>query len=851
MDREAATAARSIGIPMPDAARDDPVCFHCGLPIPPGSAFATRIDGVSQPMCCRGCQAVAQAIVDHGLESYYRHRTALPGRGNEALPAFLEELRLYDDPAVQRSFVREAGPHVQEAALILEGITCAACVWLNEQHLARLPGVVAANVNYTTRRAYVRWDDRRIKLSDILKAVADIGYSAHPFDTVRFDEVQRRERRSALWRLFVAGFGMMQVMMYAYPAYVAEGDMTADIENLMRWAGLMLTVPVVLYSAAPFFTGAWRDLRARRVGMDVPVALGIAVAFAASAFTTVTGNGEVYFDSITMFVFLLLGGRFLEMGARARASRSAEELLKLIPAFADRVPDYPRSRAPERVPVSLLTPGDFVLVKPGESIPVDGRVAEGETEVNDALLTGESRPLVKKLGDPLIGGAVNVTSPVMMRVERVGQDTVVAGINRLLDRAASEKPALAQLADRVAQGFVAALLLVAAGTAVGWAMVDPARTLWVTVSVLVVSCPCALSLATPAALTAATGALTRLGVVVTRGQALETLSRATHVVFDKTGTLTLGHLQVVGVEILGTMSPSEVLGVACALEKGSEHPIAAALIRAAGRENGREIWASEVRNVPGAGVQGRVDGRAFRLGTLGFVAELSGLLPAGDPDGGTTLVGLGDNQGWLALFALNDSVRPGARTLVEALDRSGRRVILLSGDRESAARQLAAQVGILEVVAGATPAAKLEYIRALEQQGAVVAMVGDGVNDAPVLAGAAVSIAMGSGTQVAQGTSDIILLSNCLDHLHCAFETAGQTLRIIRQNLAWAVAYNCIALPLAIAGHVTPWMAGLGMSVSSLLVVLNALRLAGPTREQGANRSAAEIAPTDLAPRTS
>ncbi len=833
MEISAASAAKSLVGGMVDSVRGDAACYHCGLPVPDGSLYAVRIDGVSRPMCCRGCEAVAKAIVAHGLDGYYRHRTALPLRGQEAVPTFLDELRLYDNPAVQQSFVREAGPHVREAALILEGITCAACVWLNEQHLGQLPGVVSVAINYTTRRAYVRWDDRRLNLSDILKAVADIGYTAHPFDTARFDEVDRRERKTALWRLFVAGFGMMQVMMYAYPAYVADGDMSPDIEGLMRWASLILTTPVVFYSAAPFFAAAWRDLKRHRVGMDVPVALGVAVAFIASVAATLLGSGEV------------------EMNARARAARAAEELLKLIPAFAERLTDFPNTRATERIAVSMLIPGDCVLVKPGESIPADGQIAEGATEVDDSLLTGESRPLLKGLGDRLTGGAVNITSPVVMRVRRVGQDTVVAGILRLLDRAASDKPALAQLADRVAQGFVAALLLVAAGTAVAWAVIDPARALWVTVSVLVVSCPCALSLATPAALTAATGALTRLGVVVTRGHALETLARATHVIFDKTGTLTRGRLELAGVETLGALSRSDVLRLAAALERGSEHPIAAALSRAAEGEAAEDASASEVVNLPGAGVQGTVEGRTLRLGTPGFVAELAGPLPGSVPDNGATLVGLGDQQGWLALIWLDDSVRPGARALVESLVRSGRKVALLSGDRAAAARQVAASVGITEVVAEVTPAQKLEYVKSLQARGAVVAMVGDGVNDAPVLAGAAVSIAMGGGTPIAQGTSDMILISNRLEHLGVAFDTAGKTMRIIRENFIWAAGYNLVALPLAIAGYVTPWMAGIGMSASSLLVVLNALRLAGRDRDLAHAGGPAMLKPKGLAPRMS
>ncbi|MET1082700.1 MAG: heavy metal translocating P-type ATPase [Burkholderiales bacterium] len=833
------------------AVPEEAPCFHCGLAVPRGTTYCARVDGISRRMCCRGCQAVAEAIVAHGLESYYHHRTALAPRGQEAAPAFLEQLHVYDNPDVQRSFVRVAGPHVREAALILEGITCAACVWLNEQHLSQIAGVFSVDINYSTRRAYVRWDDRKLELSAILRAVSDIGYTAHPFDTARFDEVQRRERKTALWRLFVAGFGMMQVMMYAYPTYIADGDMSADIESLMRWASLLLTAPVVLYSAAPFFSGAWRDLRMLRVGMDVPVALGVAVAFIASAWATLRGSGEVYYDSITMFVFLLLGGRFLEMNARAKASRAAEELLKLMPAFAERMPGFPPVRATERVAVSMLGRGDYVMVKPGESIPADGRIVEGETEVDEALLSGESRPLFKRTGDRLTGGAVNVTSPVVLRVENIGQETVLAGILRLLDRATVDKPALAQVADRVAHWFVGALLVVAALTCLVWLHLDPSRALWVTVSVLVVSCPCALSLATPTALTAATGALARLGVVVTRGHALETLSRATHVVFDKTGTLTLGRMELLAVETIGVISRGDALRAACALERGSEHPIAKAILAAAAVADGEALSTSGVRNVPGSGVEGMVAGRLLRLGTSAFVAQLAGPMPARKPDDECTLVGLGDEHGWLALFSLRDRMRPGGRALVAALTASGRQVVLLSGDRASVAAQLAANVGIGEIVANATPAEKLAYVKALQDKGAVVAMIGDGVNDAPVLAGAAVSIAMGGGTQVAQETSDLILISDRLEHLATAFDAAAKTLTIIRQNLVWSVAYNVVALPLAVTGNVTPWMAGIGMAASSLVVVANALRLAGQDGTGRIESPAGGFHPARLTPRAS
>ena len=800
-------------------------CFHCGQSVPAAAHFPVTYTGRMRPTCCRGCQAVANAILENGFADYYRHRTALPQNPEAALPEFLSQVSLYDTPDIQRAFVRVEAGNEREAVLLLEGIRCAACVWLNEQYLASLPGVLSVDINYTTRRARVRWDDARIHLSAILRAVAAIGYTAHPFDAARQEEVQQRERKIALRRLAIAGLSMMQVMMYAIPAYLADaGSMSVDIRSLMRWASLLLTLPVVLYSSAPFFLGAWRDLAVKRVGMDVPVALGILVAFGASVYATLAMRGEVYFDSIAMFVFLLLTGRYLEMGARERAAQAVDRLTKLIPAMAQRFTDFARHRTTEEVAVAQLAAGDYVLIRPGAAIPADGEVVEGVSEADESLLTGESRTLPKRVGETLIGGAINVSSPLVMRVTQVGQSTVLAGMLRLLDRAQSEKPRVAQLADRAARVFVAAILLIAGLAALAWYAIDPSKALFIAVSVLVVTCPCALSLATPAALTAATGALTRKGLLVTRGHALETLARVTDVVFDKTGTLTLGRAALRQTQVLGERSAEYCLQLACALEQSSEHPLAHAL-RAT--MSASPLLAQEIRNTPGSGIEGVVDGMRVRIGAPAFVAELSGPLLVDLPHSVHTMIGLGDEQGWLAWFEIGDSLRPDAARLVSALQARGLQVHLLSGDSASAVQAVAQQLGIAQVRAAAKPEEKLAYVQALQAQGAVVAMVGDGVNDAPVLAQAQVSIAMGSGTAVAQAAADVVMLPGSLLRIDDALTLAAATRRIVRQNLLWALAYNLIVIPPALMGYVTPWMAGLGMSLSSLVVVTNALRLAG------------------------
>lgn len=796
-------------------------CFHCSLPVPTGTHYQVEYEGEQRPLCCAGCQAVAQAIVDNGLTDFYRYRTESPKTPQALVPDALREMELYDRPELQDSFVERDDEQLREASLILEGIVCAACVWLNEQHVNALPGVQGFHVNFSTHRARVKWDDSQIHLSDILRAISEIGYIAHPFDPGRQEKLQKQERRTFLRRIAVAALGTVQVMMLAVALYAGEYDgMDTGLRDFLRWISLLLTTPVVLYSAQPFFKGAWRDLRRRQLGMDVPVALAIGGAFVASAWSTLNGLHEVYFDSVCMFTLFLLSGRFLEMGARHRAGQAAEELVRLLPATATRLTE----QGEERVPVADLAPGDRVLIKPGETVPADGLVLAGTSAVDESLLTGESLPQLKREGGELVGGAVNVESPLQMRVEKVGGDTVLASITRLLDRAQTEKPKVAQIADRVAAWFVAAILVLASGVAWYWWQQDPAQAFRITLSVLVVTCPCALSLATPAAVTAATGALTRLGVLTTRGHALETLAKTTHVIFDKTGTLTEGRLQLEAVIALGERDEQDCHRLAAAVEQGSEHPVAQAL--RAGL-TGLPSAAQSI-STPGEGIEAHIAGRRFRVGTLEYVAALSGARPelaAELAARGNTQVLLGDEQGLLALLVLTDHPRPGARATIDGLRALGLEVELLSGDQERPVRELAESLGIARARWRCKPQDKLTHLQALQAKGATVAMIGDGINDAPVLAGAPVSLAMGSGTQLAHATADMVLLSEQLPHLVEAVTRSRRTLWVIRQNLAWALVYNLIALPLAMAGWVAPWMAAIGMSSSSLLVVLNALRL--------------------------
>ena len=792
---------------MRDGAEALPGCFHCGLPLSGKGLWTARIAGSERAMCCPGCASAAQAIVDTGCGDYYAERLGYGARVEEtALP----ELDLFD----------EAG-NTGEGGFTVEGIRCAACVWLIERRVGAVPGVLEATLNVSTARLRVRWDPARCRVSTILRSLRAIGYTAYPFDARRHGEQLARERRTLFRQLFVAGLAMMQVMMYAVPVYMdTDGTMDADMRSLMGWASFLLTLPAVLYSARPFFAGAWRDLRRGLPGMDVPVALGIGAAFAASTVALVRGQGALWFDSVTMFIFLLLGSRYLEHDARRRAAGALAALQDALPASAQRLPGYPHDRVTELVATARLRPGDVVLVAPGQAVPADGVLLDGETEFDLSLLSGESAARRLGTGDAVPGGAVNVAQAVVLRVSAAAGDSTLAHLVRLVEQAGQGKPAVALWADRVAAWSVAALLVLTVLVYAGWSWIDPARALPAAIAVLVVTCPCALSLATPTALAAATNSLLRRGVLAVGPHTLETLARATHVVFDKTGTLTVGRPRLQAARALGALDGAPALRIAAGLAGGDAHPLAAA-IRAAAPEAAQAL---DPRYEPGKGIEGSVGGVRYRLGSAVFVAALSGAVPAGAAPAGSA-VWLGHAGGWLARFDLADTLRPEAAEVVQRFGEDGKDVVLLSGDASPAVAAVAAQLGIGTALGGQLPEDKLAFVRRLQAQGAVVAMVGDGVNDAAVLRGADVSFAMGSGAALAQLHADGVLLGDSLLPLLDAAGTARRTLRIIRQNLAWASVYNLVAIPAAAAGLLNPWLSSVGMAASSVIVVLNALRL--------------------------
>jgi Cu2+-exporting ATPase len=754
-----------------------------------------------------------------------------------------------------RHAAQTAAVNPNESMLVVDGMYCAACAPTIEAALRGVPGVIEAEVDGATHRARVRWAQGRAQaagpgaaagasLAELVRTIQALGYGARPAQATRASDASRAEARLALWRLFVAGFSMMQVMMVATPAYfAAPGEIAPGIEALLRWASWLLTIPVLLFCARPWFAGAWRDLRMRRIGMDVPVALGIAVTFVASSGATFAPGGvfgsEVYFDSLTMFVFFLLAGRWLELRAR-RATLGA--LDALTQRTADAVERLRDDGTPERMQASELRVGDRVRVRAGQAFPADGRLeatadggvaaeaASGDacaTQVDEALLTGESRPLPRYAGDAVLAGSVNLTSPVIVRIERVGDDTRYAQIVALIERAAFERPALARAADRVAQPFLWAVLLLAAGAAAAWSLIDPSRSVWVAVSVLIVTCPCALSLATPSALLAATGALARRGVLVQRLAALENLALADVFAFDKTGTLTEDRLALADWSCFDTRCDDAGRREAAALAGASLHPAARALAQAWSHVQPAPL--QRITERAGQGVLGfDAQGRCWRLGSAAFAG-------AGDRPGDHATDhanGSVHTTSWLscdgtpvARFAFVEALRADALHTIAALHAGGARTLLISGDRSDAARRVGAALQVGAVHAGASPEHKLALVTQQQAQGHRVAMVGDGINDAPVLARADVSVAMGQGTALARTHADITLQSGRLADLLAARDLARRMLRVVRQNLAWAALYNAACVPLALAGWLPPWAAGLGMAASSLAVVLNAQRL--------------------------
>lgn len=776
-------------------------CHHCGEALAQASTVVIADHGY----CCNGCAAAASWIHQAALDDYYRLRSVPAGRVDADADAV--DFAGWDRESVLIEHSRTV-PGGREITVLTDAMRCAACAWLIDRALRRLPGVIDAGANAVTGRIVVAWDPQRVTLSTLMSRLCALGYRPWLATGEAREQAQRQERRRWLMRLGVAGLGAMQAMMFAEALYLdTSGQMPLATRDFFRWIAFLVSTPVVFYSGWPFLEGMWRELRGHRLGMDTLIASSTLLAYFASLVETLRGGAHVWYDAAVMFVLLLLVARMLEQRARRLASAQVDALARARPALATRERSDGRC---EQVALGELVVGDVVRVAAGECVPADGNVLDHASAFDEALLSGESAPVLRQPGDAALAGSLCRDRSARLRVTRVGNDTRLSQLTRLVEQAQRERPALARVAERVAGAFVLVLLPCALAVYAWWRVHDPSRALEVTLALLVVSCPCALSLAIPTALTAAHGALARLGVLQLRGDALGTLARVDRIVFDKTGTLSNGRPQLDTVEIFDGGDPDDALAIAAALERESGHPLAQAFADIVSSHQ-----AAQVRSVPGQGIEGRIGQRLWHLGRAEFAA--------GRDDDGALWLGSGDLA--VARFTVREAVREDARAAIAALHAQGLDIELCSGDAHAPVRRFAAQVGIASVQSRQTPEQKLAHVRERQARGEVVAMVGDGLNDAPVLAGADVSLAMAEGAALAQRAADFVVTSPSLLRIPEAIDLARRTQAIVRQNLAWALGYNVLALPLAATGHVTPWIAALGMAASSLLVTLNALRL--------------------------
>ncbi|WP_198329749.1 heavy metal translocating P-type ATPase [Psychrobacter cibarius] len=891
-------------------------CFHCGDPVPQ-PPFHAKILGKLREMCCMGCQLASQSIVEAGLEQYYLDRSEI--NRTASLPTQLTRLEAYDHDEIKSQFVY-AQDGLSVAELSVNNLRCAACTWLIESRLDELEGISKCQVNLTNQRMRVIWNEDKLPISRILATINEIGYEAKPYRQDTHEAMLARHNNQMLIRLGIAALGSMQAMMYAVAIYFGEySDMLIFQRDFLRWVSLFVSTPVFFYAGIPFFTSAWSAIRARQVNMDVPVSIALIVTFFASLYATITGQGETYYDSVSMFIFFLLAGRYIEHNARLKAATMANDLVVVEPVLVQKIAedkeaaalilqqlkknelektavnedvsnqvsnldtreastsanptpnfmqsmdanvhqltskiaqDWQRTRtqksaisttadeAKEKKMVTAhsLQVGDIILVEAGSEIISDGILLSQIATVSQSLLTGEGDLIIKSQGDYIVGGAQNDSQPFEMLVTALPADSQIGLIDRLMNRAMSEKPKLAQQADKLARWFVARILVLSVLVFIGWYIVDPSQAIWATVAVLVATCPCALSLATPIALTVATNRLASYGFLTTRGHTLQTLAEITHVAFDKTGTLTYGKPNLLNIELLkdndiATATDEQkdtLLAIAAALEVGSRHPIAYALLTAAYQLHLPSTQA--LQHYPAGGVEAMIDGVLYRIGHVDFALNdadndmVIDLLSQRASSAVVLSCQQNDSFTWqaLACFYFNDKVRDSAKAMLDTLKELGIETVMLTGDPSPQALVLAESLGMHSAYNGLSPTDKVTHIQKLQAQGGVVLMVGDGINDAPVLAAADVSTSIAGAADLAQVSSDSIILNGQIDAITAAKRISDKTERIIKQNFRWALIYNGSVLIPAALGYVPPWLAAIGMSLSSLFVVLNALRL--------------------------
>ncbi|MBL8512810.1 MAG: heavy metal translocating P-type ATPase [Betaproteobacteria bacterium] len=803
-------------------------CFHCALPVPKGASWSVLFDGQSRALCCAGCEAVARTILDNGLQDYYRKRTAQAGiaAGAGQVDATLREAlaRAARIDAVAPAPPRASGQQAH-LRLALEGITCAACAWLAERTLSRVTGVTQASVHYVTHIATIEFDPVMTSPGALAGAIARVGLTATPVAANGAEDRRARRRRDA-WELGVAVFSMMQAMMFTVPFYFSEpGSIEPDVMALMNVAAMLVTIPAIVFSARRFFAGAWRDVSHGRIGMDVPVAVAIAATFATSVAAAFAGSGATYFDSIGMFVSLLLAARWFESGLRDRALDTLERARANHPAHARRAM---ANGAVETIAAPNIAPDDVLLLEPGDVLATDGVTLDSPSEWNEAVLTGESRPVVRAPGVAVPAGAVLVGAAVRVRATRRASESTLARIAQWTEAALAGRANLSRSLDRLAAWIAPASLFLALSGAMAWWWIEPSRAFDVAVAVLAITCPCALALAAPSVLAGAHFAAAKNGWLIADVAALESARRVTHVVFDKTGTLTGGRPTISRVQILGSLSENECIAIACALEQGSAHPVASALFERATESAMRLPNAIGVTVHAGLGVSGCVDGQCYRLGTRNFAEGCDALADNG-------ALWLAGPAGPLACIDLEDALRATAKAAVSQLAALGVESRIASGDAACNVEPLAQQLGLEpdRVRARLKPDQKAAWVRELQADGATVALVGDGINDAPAMAAADVAIAMSGGADLARNTAGAVMRSPLLTAVPQLITLSRKLHDLTRQNLAWALLYNAFAIPAALAGWVTPAHAAIGMAASSLLVIANAARVARTPRPRG------------------
>ena len=791
------------------------LCFHCGESIPKGIDLTVTIDNTLQPMCCIGCESVATAIVDNNLTEYYRFRTEPAQKGEQLVPQQLKRNQLLDDESLQEEFTYKTDEY-KETILTIDGMSCAACAWLIEMQLSKAQGLIAITVNATTQRATIKWQDDKLKLSEILKLIDKIGYRALPFKASHVEESNKIQSKSFIKRIGISGILMMQVLMIA--AGLSFGTFSGMAEyNLiyLRWASLLLTIPIVTYGAFPFYKGAINTLKIKRLSMDVPVSIAITLAFTASAWATISQQGEVYFESVAMFTFLLLIGKFLEFRARMQASHVSANLLKLMPMTATKLTNDENQQKEELIAAKHLKKFDIVIIKPGETVPADGVIISGESQLNESMLSGEQTPVDKQRGDFVLAGTINGDGNITVEVKKENQFSFLNQIIRLSESSQAHKPKLAKLSDKIAQYFVAAILITAVATAIYWQNHLPEQAFWITLSVLVATCPCALSLATPTALTCATVTLNKKGIMIKSAHVMETLPNVDCFAFDKTGTLTTGEFTLKSINVLNkSYTEDQILALASSLESHSEHPIAKAFTQY--RDFSLNVSDSKV--TPSSGISGVYQHNKYHIG------KPSWLLTEKNNEFNNAQCVLVENDNLIAVFYLDDSIRDNAPSLINTLHKHKITTVMLSGDNAAGCNKTQSTLNLSEIHSNLTAENKVKLLTE-KQKTNIVAMVGDGVNDTPVFGAAHISIAMGSGTDIAKNGADIILLNSNLSNIINLRAIAKKTKKIIWQNYLWAFSYNAIVLPLAVIGFITPYMAVIGMSASSLFVVTNSLRL--------------------------